>query len=73
MSENMLIAARLLNKKKINFFSLTGFNYKNKLNNLSKNHIWINSKNYNIVETIHLAILLTIIEDLKKKFLLIII
>jgi len=61
-SKNMVNAARYCRKKKINFFSITGFNKKNKLNKESKNFYWINSKSYNYVESIQLLILLSIVD-----------
>tara|TARA_B100000131_G_C17828985_1_gene496876 strand:- start:54 stop:590 length:537 start_codon:yes stop_codon:yes gene_type:complete len=64
-SKNMLKAASYCNKKKINYFSITGFKKNNKLNKLSKNHYWINSKIYNHVESIQLLILLSIVDRLK--------
>ena len=65
-SQNMVNAAKYLNRKKIDFYSLTGFNKKNKLNKLSKNHYWINSHSYNLVEILQLYILLIIVDKLKK-------
>ena len=40
-SNNMIEAAKFCKSKKIRFFSLTGFNKKNRLRLLSKNSIWI--------------------------------
>ena len=65
-SKNMLVAANYCNEKKINFFSITGFQKNNKLNKLSKNTMWINSKSYNHVETIQQLILLSLVDRLKK-------
>tara|TARA_B100001540_G_scaffold314937_1_gene340942 strand:+ start:438 stop:983 length:546 start_codon:yes stop_codon:yes gene_type:complete len=66
MSKNMINAAKHCKKKKIDFFSITGFKKENKLNKNSKNHIWINSKSYNKVELIQLSVLLIIIDRLNK-------
>ena len=66
-SANMLNAAKYCKRKKIKFFSITGFNRYNKLNNLSSNFYWIKSKSYNHVESIQLLILLSIVDRLKKK------
>ncbi len=63
-SKNMLNAASVCNKKKIDYFSITGFKKTNKLNKLSKNHYWIDSKSYNHVESIQLLILLSIVDRL---------
>ena len=57
-SLNMIKAAKYCIKKKINFFSITGFNKNNKLNKLSKNFSWIDSTSYNQVELAQLVILL---------------
>lgn len=65
-SQNMTNAAKYLNRKKIDFYSLTGFNKKNKLNKLSKNYYWINSHSYNLVEILQLYILLMIVDKLNK-------
>ena len=66
-SKNMINAAKFLNKKKISFYSLTGFNKKNKLNLLSKKRIWINSNSYNHIEVIQNMILLSSIDLANKK------
>ncbi len=66
-SANMVKAARFCKKKKVNFFSITGFNKNNQLNKASKNFYWINSKSYNHVESIQLLILLSIIDRCSNK------
>ena len=66
-SANMLNAAKYCKRKKIKFFSITGFDRYNKLNNLSSNFYWIKSKSYNHVESIQLLILLSIVDRLKKN------
>ena len=66
-SKNMIKASKYCKNRKINFFSLTGFNRNNILNKNSKNHIWIDSKSYNQVEISQLIILLSLIDRLKKK------
>ena len=63
----MINAAKFLNKKKISFYSITGFNKKNKLNLLSKKKIWINSNSYNHIEVIQNMILLSSIDLANKK------
>jgi len=64
-SKNMVNAANYCNKKKINFFSITGFKENNKLNKLSKSHYWIKSKSYNHIESVQLLILLSIVDNFK--------
>tara|TARA_B100000787_G_scaffold144403_1_gene114246 strand:+ start:13871 stop:14458 length:588 start_codon:yes stop_codon:yes gene_type:complete len=61
-SKNIINAAKYCNKKKINFFSLTGHKKNNLLNKLSKNFLWIDSMSYNIVEIAHSIILLNIVD-----------
>jgi D-sedoheptulose 7-phosphate isomerase len=61
-SKNIINAAKYCNKKKINYFSLTGHKKNNLLNKLSNNFLWINSMSYNIVEIAHSIILLNIVD-----------
>ncbi len=65
-SKNILNAAKYCNKKRINYFSITGFRKNNKLNKLSKNYYWIDSKSYNHIESIQLLILLSLVDRLKQ-------
>tara|TARA_B100000989_G_scaffold298987_1_gene291678 strand:+ start:5680 stop:6246 length:567 start_codon:yes stop_codon:yes gene_type:complete len=66
-SENMVKAAKFCNQKKISFFSITGFEKKSKLKKISKNNIFVNSKSFNIVEIVHLYILIQIVDLMKGK------
>ena len=61
-SQNIINAAKYCNKKKINFFSLTGHKKNNLLNKISKNFLWIDSMSYNIVEIAHSIILFNIVD-----------
>ena len=63
-SENVVKAAKFCNLKKINTYSLTGINKKNKLNIISDNYYWINSSSYNQVEILHHIILLVAVDVL---------
>jgi D-sedoheptulose 7-phosphate isomerase len=65
-SNNMIKAAEYCKIKKINFFSLTGFNKNNNLKRKTKNNIWINSNLYNQIEISQLFILLSIVDKLVK-------
>ncbi len=65
-SQNMINAAKFLNKKKINYYSLTGFKKNNRLNRISKKFFWIDSKSYNHVEILQSIILLSVIDSIKK-------
>ena len=63
----MVKAAKFCNQKKISFFSITGFEKKFKLKKISKNNIFVNSKSFNIVEIVHLYILIQIVDLMKGK------
>lgn len=65
-SQNMINAARYLNKKKINFYSLTGFKKDNSLNRISKKFFWIDFKSYNHIEVLQSIILLSVIDSIKN-------
>ena len=67
MSKNMIEAAKYCKTKKIPLISLSGFSKKNTLNKYGKFRFHVNSKNYNVVESCHLIILLSIVEKLIKK------
>lgn len=66
-SKNLIQGAKLCIKKKYKFFSITGFNKKNKLNSLSKYSCWINSTRYNYVELGQLFILLSLVDYFNIK------
>ena len=53
-----------MQKNKLNLVTFSGFLKSNPLKKLGDINIWINSKNYNIVETVHQTILLSIIDNL---------
>lgn len=65
-SNNIVNAGKFL-KNKNYFITLTGINKKNILSNLGDVNFFVNSKNYNVVESVHLVILLSIIEKLIEK------
>ena len=62
-SENLLNGIEFANKRSICTASLTGSNSKNSLKRKSNYSLWVNSKAYNIVESIH-TIWITLIIDL---------
>tara|TARA_A100001015_G_scaffold269040_1_gene320409 strand:+ start:52 stop:582 length:531 start_codon:yes stop_codon:yes gene_type:complete len=66
MSKNIIEAAKYCKTKKIPLISLSGFSKKNILNKYGKFKFHVNSKNYNVVETCHLIILLNIVEKLLR-------
>ncbi len=66
-SKNLVNANKLALKKGIKVITITGCSKKNKLNSNKKNlRIWIDSKDYNIIEIVHHTLLLTIIDNLMK-------
>ena len=68
-SKNLVNANEFAVKKKINVVSLTGCSKKNYLNSNKNNevNIWINSKIYNVIESVHHLILLSIIDSIIEK------
>ena len=66
-SLNMVKAAKYCNSKSINFLSITGFLKQNKLNKVSKNKIWIDSKSWNLIEILQLTILLSFVDKIIGK------
>jgi D-sedoheptulose 7-phosphate isomerase len=64
-SKNILNAANYCKKKRINLITLSGINKNNKLRSYGRYNFYVNSKNYNIVESIQLNILLSLVEKLK--------
>lgn len=69
-SKNILNAFKIAKKKFFsNIISLSGFQKNNSLNKLGKKNIciWVESKEYNVIENIHQIILLTIVDFFKLK------
>ena len=66
-SKNIINAAKFCKNKKINFFSLSGFNSKNLLNKNSRNKFHIESDKYNHIEVLQSIILLLTIDYVKNK------
>lgn len=66
-SLNLVKAAKLCKKNKINFITLTGFNKKNKLSRISNFNYSVYSKSYNQVEALHFIILSMIVDKLVGK------
>jgi len=68
-SKNLINANAYAKSIGMKVATLTGCLKTNKLNSNKFNHsIWINSKDYNVIESIHHTILLTIVDSIKKKF-----
>ncbi len=69
-SKNILKAAKIAKKLKLGLITFSGFSKLNPLLKLGEINFHVNSKNYNVVESTHLVIILQIIENiinLKKK------
>ena len=62
-SQNLINGIDYANSLNIDTSSLTGSFENNPLKLKSKNHLWVNSKAYNIVESVH-TIWITLIIDL---------
>ncbi len=67
-SKNLVNANKLALKKGMKVITITGCSKKNKLNSNDKNlRVWIDSKEYNIIEIVHHTLLLTIIDNIIMK------
>ena len=67
-SPNVVNAAKFCAEKKIAYLSLSGFSRDNPLSKLNCNgHFYIESENYNIVETVHFLFLIAVIEKMRLK------
>tara|TARA_Y100000590_G_C15742381_1_gene1020736 strand:+ start:870 stop:1424 length:555 start_codon:yes stop_codon:yes gene_type:complete len=61
-SKNLINAANFCKKKKIKLITITGAKKNNPLSKKGTINYWINSKAYNIVETVQMAILSSIVD-----------
>ena len=66
-SSNMIKAVKSAKKKFKNIITFTGFEKDNKLSKLGDINFWINSKDYNKVESAHHLYLLLIVDLIKKN------
>lgn len=69
-SKNVINAAKFAKKNKIKVVTFSGFLKSNPLKKLGNYNFHVNSKNYNVIESMHLVMLLSIVEkiiDLKNK------
>ena len=66
-SKNLVNAANFCKKKKIKFITITGAKKNNPLSRKGIINYWINSKAYNIVETLQMAILASIVDRIIGK------
>ena len=67
MSKNMINGVKASRKKRFKkIINLTGFNKNNNLKKIGDFNLWINSKNYNVIESTHHLWLLMIVDLMKK-------
>jgi D-sedoheptulose 7-phosphate isomerase len=66
-STNIVEAAKYVATKKNKLITFSGFKKENELSRFGDVNIWINSKNYNVIETAHYIFLLSIIENFRLK------
>ena len=66
-SKNLVNAANFCKKKKIKLITITGAKKNNPLSQKGIINYWINSKAYNIVETLQMAILASIVDRIIGK------
>ena len=66
-SKNLINAANFCKKKKIKFITITGAKKNNPLSQKGIINYWIDSKAYNIVETLQMAILASIVDRIIGK------
>ena len=66
-SENIIKAAKAAKKLKLKLITLSGFSKNNPLSKKGIVNFHVDSKIYNVVESLHLTILLNIVENLIKK------
>lgn len=66
-SRNVVYASNHCKMKHIKNITLTGFKKNNALSQTGNINIHVNSTNYNVIETVHQTILLSIVEDLKTS------
>lgn len=66
-SKNLVNAAKFAKKKKLFLITLTGFSKNNPIKKLGNINLWVNSKAYNIIETIHQIYLLSVVDKIIGK------
>jgi len=66
-SENIIKGAKFAKKAGCKVVTLTGFDKKNKVKKIGHINLWIDSKNYNIIEMSHHIWLLSIVDYIAKS------
>ena len=67
MSKNIINGAKQAKKIGCNVVTLTGFNKSNRLKKTGHVNLWLDSKNYNIIEMTHHTWLLAIVDYIAKS------
>ena len=65
-SKNIINAANFAKKMGCKVITLTGFNRKNKVKKIGQINLWLNSKNYNLIEMTHHIWLLSFVDFIAK-------
>lgn len=66
-SQNILNGAKFCLDSGIKFVTLSGFDAENKLNSLGGLSVHVDSRNYNVVESVHQMVLLGVVENLRES------
>ena len=66
-SKNIINGAKFAKKIGCKVITLTGFDKKNKVRKIGNVNLWLNSKNYNIIEMTHHIWLLSIVDYLARS------
>lgn len=66
-SKNIINGARFAKKNGCKVITLTGFNKKNKVKKIGHINLWLESKNYNLIEMTHHIWLLSIVDFIAKS------
>ena len=65
-SKNIIKGAKFAKKIGCKVITLTGFDQKNKVRKIGEINLWLNSKNYNLIEMTHHTWLLVIVDFIAK-------
>jgi D-sedoheptulose 7-phosphate isomerase len=63
-SKNLLNAAQIAKRRKLTLITLSGFLKTNPLKKMGNINLWVNSRAYNVVETVHQTWLLSIVDKI---------
>ena len=67
-SKNMINAVKMAKKKKFNrIITFTGFKKNNSLKKIGNLNVWVDSRNYNVIENIHQFYLLLLVDMIKNR------